>query len=180
MRNAGAKRKLPLEIVARVAPQEKNSCYAYSMKHLIILFFLTSSLHASEVIPHVLRIKPGEDPKAVLVKFVQDNKLKAVSVSAAVGSLKKTVLRYANQKDYVKLEGFREVVGLSGTLGATSGSHLHLSVSDAQGQTLGGHLGEGSEVYTTLEVVLLSYPALEFERVVDPKTTFPELNVKKK
>jgi predicted DNA-binding protein with PD1-like motif len=129
---------------------------------------------------HVLRLHPGEDPKAELMKYVQKNNIKAASIVTAVGSLKKTVMRYANQKSPVKLEGFREVVSLSGMLGSTSGSHLHLSVSDSQGETLGGHLADGSEVYTTLEVVLQSYPELEFERKIDPKTTFLELEIKKK
>lgn len=127
---------------------------------------------------YVLRLLPGEDPKIELLKFVQKNNIKAASIVTAVGSLKKTVMRYANQKDPVTLEGFREVVALSGTLGSTSGSHLHLIVSDSKGETLGGHLGEGSQIYTTLEVVLQSYPDLEFERKVDPKTTFQELVIK--
>jgi len=126
---------------------------------------------------HILRLHPGEDPKVELMKYVQAHKLKAASVVSAVGSLKVTFLRYANQKNAVKLDGFREVLSLSGSLGSSSGSHLHLSVSDSQGLTLGGHLVEGSQVYTTLEIVLLAYPELEFARVLDPKTTYEELSI---
>lgn len=134
----------------------------------------------SSVVAHVLRLGPGEDPKTALMNYVQEKKLAAVSIASAVGSLKITTLRYANQKEPVKLEGFREVVSMSGTLGSTSGSHLHLSVSDSSGNTLGGHLTDGSQVYTTLEIVLLSYPELEFSRKLDPKTTFQELSIKQK
>lgn len=95
------------------------------------------------------------------------------------GSLKVSALRYANQKEIVKLEGFREVVSLSGTLGSTSGSHLHISVSDSTGVTLGGHLSEGSVVYTTLEIVIMSYQDYEFERKPDPETKYDELVIKK-
>ncbi len=156
------------------------------MKLIAILFLVLSfPIFALEVSPmesssvaHILRLSPGEDPKVELMKYVTEKKLKAVSVVSAVGSLKETTIRYANQKDSVKLTGMREVVSLSGTLGSTSGSHLHLSVSDGTGVTLGGHLVEGSKVYTTLEVVLLSYPDVEFTRVLDPKTTYDELVIK--
>ena len=134
----------------------------------------------SSVEAHVLRLGPDEDPKIALMNYVREHKLASASVVSAVGSLKMVVMRYANQKEAVKLEGFREVVSLSGTLGATSGSHLHLSASDSKGVTLGGHLGEGSKVYTTLEIVLLSYPDLVFKRVLDPKTTYEELSISPK
>jgi predicted DNA-binding protein with PD1-like motif len=158
------------------------------IKALILFLILTNFqiLIAAEVVPmkssaeaHVLRLTPGEDPRVALLKYVRDNKIKAASIVSAVGSLKTTVLRYANQKDSVKLDGFKEVVSMSGTLSSTGGCHLHVSVSDSSGITVGGHLVEGSQVYTTFEVVLLSYPELEFSRVVDPKTTFEELAIKK-
>lgn len=155
------------------------------MKKTFILIFLTLSLplsavvlppHSSPVEAHVLRLEPGEDPKLVLMNYVKQKNIKAASIASVVGSLSLTVLRYANKKELVKLDGFREVISLSGTV-STNGSHLHLSVSDGKGETLGGHLGEGSKVYTTLEIVLLSYPSLSFERKKDSKTTFEELTI---
>ncbi len=131
----------------------------------------------SSVKAYALRFSPGDDPKVLLQKFVVDHKINAASIASAVGSFKVTTIRYANEKEAVRLEGFREVVSLSGTLGATSGAHLHVSVSDSKGNTLGGHWTDGSQVYTTLEVVLLAYPDFEFQRVLDPKSTFNELKV---
>jgi predicted DNA-binding protein with PD1-like motif len=155
-------------------------------KNLFVIFLTFSctttfaeDIHTSGVIAHVLRLGTDVDPKTALTDYMNKNKISSASIVSAVGSLKKTALRYANEKEIKVLEGFREIVSLSGTLGPT-GSHLHLSVSDAQGQTLGGHLGEGSRVYTTLEIVLLTYPDLEFHRELDKKTTFQELTVKKK
>ncbi len=172
-------------LVCRLCPD-----YNDQMINRILLFVLLlispqllmaadTKLMTSPPLAHVLRLIPGEDPKLVLMKYVQDNNIKAASVVSAVGSLKTTALRFANQKEMHKLDGFKEVVSLNGTLGSTSGSHLHISVSDSQGLTVGGHLGEGSKVYTTLEIVLLSYPELEFSRVTDLKTTFEELEIKK-
>lgn len=138
-----------------------------------------SSSFASSVEVHALRLGPGKDPKIELMNFVKSKNLKAVSIVSAVGSLKVSALRYANQKEIVKLEGFREVVSLSGILGSTSGSHLHISVSDSTGVTLGGHLSEGSVVYTTLEIIIMSYQDYEFERKPDPETKYDELVIKK-
>ncbi|MCM2349297.1 MAG: DNA-binding protein [Bacteriovoracaceae bacterium] len=153
---------------------------------LILPFLISWTALGAEVLPmkstveaHILRLGPGEDPKTTLIKYVQEKKIQAASIASAVGSLSVTFLRYANKNDFVKIEGFREVVSLSGTLGASSGVHLHLSISDDKGATLGGHLADGSKVYTTLEIVLLAYPELEFSREVDPKTTFKELSIKK-
>ncbi len=135
--------------------------------------------NTSSTVAHVLRLKPGSDPKLSLIEFAKTHKLKAASVVSAVGSLSDTVLRYANQKDPTKLSGFREVLSFSGTF-SDEASHLHLSVADGKGAVLGGHLVEGSKVYTTLEIVILSYPDLEFKREVDAQTTFQELVIKKK
>jgi len=154
--------------------------YQISIIFIGLITSVSASVHPqmkSAVEAHVLRLGPGEDPKVVLMNYVRENKINSASVVSVVGSLKLAFIRYANQKEPVKIEGYREVVSLSGTLGATSGSHLHLSISDANGVTLGGHLAEGSKVYTTLEIVLQSYPDITFNRVLDPKTTFEELSV---
>ncbi len=143
-----------------------------------------TSLHAaplkSSSEAHVLRLTPDDDPKVALLNYVKENKIAAAAIVSAVGSLKVTTLRYANQNNTTTLEGFREIVSLTGTLSHEHGAHLHLSVSDSQGTTLGGHLQEGSKVYTTLEIVLLVLPDLIFERKPDSKTGFLELSVKKK
>jgi predicted DNA-binding protein with PD1-like motif len=146
---------------------------------LLCLFPFTTFATAmkSQVEAHVLRLKPNEDPRASLIKYVKENKITAASIASAVGSLKMAALRYANNKEVVMLMGFREVTSLSGTVSSEGGAHLHLSIADSKGETLGGHLAEGSKVYTTLEIVLLSYPELDFKRKLDPQTTFQELDI---
>lgn len=155
------------------------------MPYLIFfLLFTMTSLHAAALKStseaHVLRLTPDEDPRVALMNYIKENKIAAAAIVSAVGSLKVTSLRYANQNKTTTLEGFREIVSLTGTLSHEHGAHIHLSVSDSQGATLGGHLQEGSKVYTTLEVVLLSFPDLIFERRPDHKTGFLELSVKKR
>lgn len=134
-------------------------------------------VHASQMKTYVLRFSPGDDPKVKLQTFVNENNLKAAVVLSAVGSLTKAAIRYANVDTPTTLTGHFEIVSLSGTLGSTSGSHLHLSISDNTGKTIGGHLMDGSMVYTTLEISLGALTDLEFKRELDPATTFKELKV---
>ena len=129
---------------------------------------------------HVLRFSPGEDPHQKLETFVQDKKIQAAVIISAVGSLTEAHVRYANQPEAKTLKGHFEVVSLSGTLGASSGSHLHISVSDEQGQTRGGHLTKGSKIYTTLEVALAEMPDLAFSRELDPASGYKELSIHSK
>lgn len=73
------------------------------------------------------------------------------------------------------LRGRFEVVSLVGTLNPEA--HLHISLSDAEGRTLGGHVLGGLQVFTTAEVILGDALDLDFTRELDPKTGFPELVV---
>lgn len=127
----------------------------------------------------VLRLRPGQDVMNEIVKFITDNKIEAYSVLSAVGSLTEAQIRFANKKEASKLTGPLEIVSLSGT-GGLAGSHLHLSVSDGEGKTSGGHLVQGNKVYTTLELVLGVYPELSFKRTLDPASGYNELDVRKK
>lgn len=74
------------------------------------------------------------------------------------------------------MKGHFEIVSLSGLL-SLHGGHLHISVSDGKGVASGGHLVEGSKVYTTLELVLGIYQKYKFKRTLDLKTSFNELEV---
>lgn len=122
-----------------------------------------------------LRLRPGQDLRQELVKAIQAEGIEAAAVVTCVGSLTKVTLRYANQPEGTVLEGGHlEIVSLVGTL-STQGSHLHLAVSDESGRTSGGHLMDGSAVYTTAEVVLVALDDLSFRRERDPDTTYGEL-----
>lgn len=134
------------------------------------------SLPGSPMEVFALRLSPGEDLRAALQKFTTEKKLEAACIVTCVGSLQKTVLRLANQDQHTTFEGKREIVSLVGTLSVT-GSHLHLSVSDSTGVTLGGHLVEGCQVYTTAEIIIGVLPAYRFTREPDPKSGYNELKV---
>lgn len=74
------------------------------------------------------------------------------------------------------LSGRFEIVSLVGTL--NSDAHLHISLSDGEGQTVGGHVLGDLEVFTTAEVVIGEAVDLQFTREMDERTGFPELVVK--
>ena len=125
---------------------------------------------------HAFRLKPGQDLKNELTNFVKENNIQAGWVGTCVGSLTQYNIRFANQKEASKANGFFEIVSLVGTL-STHGSHLHISISDSTGRTIGGHLLEGNLVYTTAEVVIQSSSTHIFKRVKDGTTPWEELIV---
>jgi predicted DNA-binding protein with PD1-like motif len=86
-----------------------------------------------------LRLKPNQDLKESLKNFVTSNNIEAGFILTTVGSLKQATLRFANQNDSKVLQDKFEIVSLVGTL-STHGIHLHISISDKDGKTIGGHL----------------------------------------
>lgn len=125
---------------------------------------------------HSLRLKPGEDIAESLDEFARRQHLQAACVLTCVGSLRKAVLRYANQEEACVLQGHFEIVSLTGIL-SEHGSHYHIAIADEQGRTIGAHLLPGSEVYTTAEIVLLSLDEVRFLRTYDTLTGYPELDI---
>jgi len=127
---------------------------------------------------HVLRFKPGEDLKRCIQLWAKEKQIKAAVVVTCVGSLSQSNLRYANQQTGVSLNGFFEILALSGTISA-SAVHLHISIADEKGITRGGHLLDGNIIYTTAEIALAVLPEIEFVREKDPTYGYNELKVQK-
>lgn len=124
-----------------------------------------------------LRLSPGTDLRRALEALPAAHGTDSAFVVAGIGSLVQASLRYAGRADNVTLAGPLEIVSLSGTLSA-AGAHLHVSVSDAAGCVFGGHLGHGSTVRTTAEVLLALLPHGTLTREYDAATGFKELLVR--
>lgn len=124
-----------------------------------------------------LRLPPGADLKQELVRVTTDQQLQAGFVLTCVGSLRLAALRLADQPDTTLYEGKFEIVSLVGTL-CPDGPHLHISISDGQGVTIGGHLQDGSQVYTTAEIVIGELEDSRFTRELDPLSGYDELVVR--
>jgi uncharacterized protein len=80
------------------------------------------------------------------------------------------------------LDRYFEITSLTGTLAYDPieqivNVHLHIALSDENGACLGGHLLEGSIVWTTAEVTILESINHKFLRKRDNTTGFRELVV---
>jgi predicted DNA-binding protein with PD1-like motif len=134
----------------------------------------SASARGCEARFRALRLRPGDDLRAKLEEFVSQRGIRAGFVASCSGSLRIAAIRFADQKDTTTLAGPFEIVSLSGTL-SPDGSHLHISVADGTGRTVGGHLGAGSTVYTTAEIVIGELEGTRFRREIDHATTYKEL-----
>ena len=121
-----------------------------------------------------LRLQPGADLRRALEAAVAAQGCAAAFVVCGIGSLGEAQLRLADAPQALRLDGPLELLTLSGSV-AENGSHLHASLSDAQGRVLGGHLGYGCSVRTTAEVLLALLPPWRFRREPDAATGFDEL-----
>ena len=123
------------------------------------------------------RFKKGMDLKKEIESFVVDNKISGVVLSG-VGSLSHLVIRLADGKNILEKDEYFEIVSLNGTL-SEDGVHLHIAVADKFGNTLGGHLKDGSIINTTCEVVLVLFSDIKFKREFDNDTGYNELVILK-
>jgi predicted DNA-binding protein with PD1-like motif len=128
---------------------------------------------------HAFRLKPGADLKKEIQAYVDAHGIDAGWMSCGVGSLTQYHVRFANQAAGSKGQGHYEIVSLTGTV-SVNGSHLHISISDSLGHTIGGHLMDDNLVYTTAEIVILQEPSLTFKREKDGTTPWLELQVGRK
>lgn len=124
------------------------------------------------------RLKPGNDLKLAIDSVVKAEKINAGWIVTSVGSLTNYSIRFANQPNGSMGAGHFEIVSLVGTL-STEGSHIHLSIADSTGKTIGGHLLEGCTIYTTAEIVIAKTNEMHFNRVEDGTTPWKELQIEK-
>ena len=127
-----------------------------------------------KVIP--LRLPPGADLRQALEAWMGEQQEQAACLISAVGSLSVAQLRFAGAAEATAIHGELEILSLSGTL-SPDGAHLHLAIADSSGGVIGGHLGAGSLVRTTAELVIGLLPDWRFNRELDPATGYPELQI---
>lgn len=123
-----------------------------------------------------LRLKPNQDLKEELDKFSKNNNIKAGVILTCVGSLKKANLRLADERVMKEYDEKFEIVSLVGTI-SSEGNHVHISLSNSKGETIGGHLKEGCTIYTTAEIIIGKINNLSFGRILDEETGFKELTI---
>ena len=107
---------------------------------------------------------------------IAEKNIEAGCVLRAVGSLTHATLRLANREYYSEYDGHFEIVSMTGTV-SVHGSHLHISISDGAGKTIGGHLVPGCKIYTTAEMVLAIFDDVVYKRELAEDSGYEELVV---
>ena len=120
---------------------------------------------------YAFRLKPGEDLRKGIDAIVKQNNICAGWINTCVGSLTDYTIRFANLQEGSSGSGQFEIVSLTGTV-SVNGNHLHISISDSTGKTIGGHLLEGCKIYTTAEIVIGFSDNYEFKREKDGTTSW--------
>jgi predicted DNA-binding protein with PD1-like motif len=123
------------------------------------------------------RLKPGQDLLEEIEAVVAKMNIEAGCVLSAVGSLTHVTLRLANRDHFSEYDGHFEIVSMTGTV-SVHGSHLHISISDGDGKTIGGHLVPGCKIYTTAEMVLAIFEDVVYKREFAKDSGYDELVVR--
>lgn len=121
-----------------------------------------------------LRLYPGDDLRGAIEAALRP--CSAAFVVQGIGSLSVARLRFAGWPHADELAGDIEILTLAGSV-SPDGAHLHMSIADADGRVLGGHVVPGCIVRTTVELLAVELPAHAFARKVDETTGYPELLV---
>jgi len=125
---------------------------------------------------YTFRLKPGEDLFDSIEVLVRAAGIQAGCVLSGVGSLTRAKLRLANREYLSEYAGHFEIVSVTGTV-SIHGSHLHISISDEDGKTIGGHLESGCTIYTTAEIVLAIFDDVVYKREFAADSGYDELAV---
>ncbi|KAL7547935.1 hypothetical protein ACHAWF_011200 [Thalassiosira exigua] len=144
---------------------------------------------------HCLRLRPGDSlmpslkqAASVALGRIPRERCGSAFVITAVGSLRDVTLRLANasrtdgdDRDGNDIKRYAdqrfEIVSMTGTFSRDDGCHVHISLADADGATVGGHLIDGV-IFTTCELVLGTAEGVEFVRKMDDATGYNELEVR--
>jgi uncharacterized protein len=126
------------------------------------------------MLPLVKRLVSQSDLRTEMERLAADAQLDAGIIGSLVGSLTKARLRLAGAEVIKEIQGPLEIVSATGTI-SKDGMHVHVSLSDANGQTIGGHLVAGCMVHTTVELVIIPVDGWSFDRHEDASTGYKEL-----
>lgn len=102
--------------------------------------------------------------------------VEAGCILSGVGSLRRAVLRLADREQNSDYQGPFEIVSITGTI-SLHGSHLHISISDSEGKTIGGHFESGCKIYTTAEIVIAVFGDVVYKREFAADSGYEELSV---
>lgn len=147
-----------------------NCCYYF------IVFAVTLFIGLDSYENHCIQIEAGTGLLEEINTHISSEAIQAAAIFTIVGSLTRANLRLAGANESKLFEGPYEIVSAEGTMGP-DGSHIHISVSSADGETVGGHLQKGSLINTTAEIVLADLSEhWKFKRKKCEVSGYPELH----
>jgi len=132
-----------------------------------------------------MRMSPGTDVLAGIIDTCEKYKIKDGIIMSALGSWSKAVFTnptdLPNGKkgygDPTVLEGNYELVSLSGMIcHDTDGKilpHIHLTISDEEGNAYGGHIQPGCVVLLTTDIVIGVFTDIDMGRRFDEELGVP-------
>lgn len=127
---------------------------------------------------HCIRLHRGDDILVSVENLCKEKQIKAGFVASAVGCILKGVIRDASGVTLREINKGHEIVSLMGTV-SEKRCHLHVSLSDEDMYTVGGHLCHGCIVNTTCELIICEIPNIAIETEDDPETGYDELIFRK-
>ena len=125
---------------------------------------------------YTFRLKSGQDLFDSIQAFAGEKHVEAGCILSGVGSLTYAALRLANRDLPSAYDGHFEIVSITGTV-SIHGSHLHISISDGDGKTIGGHFESGCKIYTTAEIVIAAFDDVIYKREFAEDSGYDELAV---
>jgi predicted DNA-binding protein with PD1-like motif len=125
---------------------------------------------------YTFRLKSGQDLFDSIEVFVKEKHIEAGCILSGVGSLTHATIRQANREFSSEYDGHFEIVSITGTV-SIHGSHLHISISDEDGKTIGGHFESGCKIYTTAEIVIAVFNNVVYKREFAEDSGYDELSV---
>lgn len=121
-----------------------------------------------------IRLDPNQDLRRALESVLYEENMRAGFVLQGIGSLSMARIRFAGLDEPTEICGDLEILTLSGSL-SPDGPHLHMSIADAHGRVLGGHVAPGCIVRTTAEILLALLPDVVLSRAPDAQSGCKEL-----
>ena len=138
---------------------------------------------AATILPNMkvypIRLLPGQDLIKQLHQTAVSSDINAGWILSAVGSLTKYYIRFANQSQPAIASGHFEILALNGIV-SDKGCHLHIMISDENGNVRGGHVLSGCIIYTTVEIIIGYTDGYTFDRAYDSSTGYKELAIVEK
>lgn len=129
---------------------------------------------------YAFRLNKGQDLIKELKEFIFKKNIQAGVIITAVGCIDKVVIRMAGatpEKSDIRTYNEKlEIVSLVGTL-SQEDAHIHIAVSNKEGEVVGGHLKGEAIIDTTVEIVIGDLEGIIFAREEDKRTGYKELKI---